>query len=373
MPPARHAREVVRRRRRQEAGRAAVRDPAAVPVARLRPGGRRRAADEGEVRRPDGLHPPGGLRRTTTPTRGCASRCRQFNLPTEPWLFVVGKDGRITARLEGSFGLERLRAGAQDRALCTHRSCRRTGPRAASARTCRSRSGCSAGRRRSCSCISFVALAALWPKPRLEDPGWRPLPGGPGAARLARRRDRCAALIGVALLALVARSPATPGRGTALDNFAPTFILIIFWVGLVFASVLFGDVFRALQPVAGDRARAVPRPRAAAVPGAARAAGRPRSGCSCFTWIELASGWGEQPATLATAVARLHASSRWSAMARLRGRAVGAPRRGVRGLLQPLLAHVGVRDARPRGRRAAAARRPAAARPGRRARSRSSS
>ena len=24
--------------------------------------------------------------------------------------------------------------------------------------------------------VSFFALAVLWPKPRLEDPGWRPLP-----------------------------------------------------------------------------------------------------------------------------------------------------------------------------------------------------
>ena len=29
-----------------------------------------------------------------------------FNLQTEPWLFVVGKDGKITARLEGSFGVQ---------------------------------------------------------------------------------------------------------------------------------------------------------------------------------------------------------------------------------------------------------------------------
>ena len=38
------------------------------------------------------------------------------------------------------------------------------------------------------------------------------------------------------------------GGGSALDNLAPTFILIDFWVGLAFASVLFGDVFRAFSP-----------------------------------------------------------------------------------------------------------------------------
>ena len=37
--------------------------------------------------------------------KGLREPLRRFNLPTEPWLFVVGRDGRITARLEGSFGL----------------------------------------------------------------------------------------------------------------------------------------------------------------------------------------------------------------------------------------------------------------------------
>ena len=48
------------------------------------------------------------------PKKGLRSRCKRFNLPTEPWLFVVGQDGRVTARLEGSFGL-----GAFERALET--------------------------------------------------------------------------------------------------------------------------------------------------------------------------------------------------------------------------------------------------------------
>ena len=48
------------------------------------------------------------------PNKGLRKPLQQFNLPTEPWLFVVGADGRVTARLEGSFGL-----GAFDRALNT--------------------------------------------------------------------------------------------------------------------------------------------------------------------------------------------------------------------------------------------------------------
>jgi hypothetical protein len=40
------------------------------------------------------------------PNKGLRKPLQEFNLPTEPWLFVVGRDGRITARLEGSFGLD---------------------------------------------------------------------------------------------------------------------------------------------------------------------------------------------------------------------------------------------------------------------------
>ena len=32
----------------------------------------------------------------------------QFNLPSEPWLFVVDKTGKITARLEGSIGVQQF-------------------------------------------------------------------------------------------------------------------------------------------------------------------------------------------------------------------------------------------------------------------------
>jgi hypothetical protein len=40
------------------------------------------------------------------PNKGLRQPLQKFNLRTEPWLFVVGKDGRVTARLEGSFGLD---------------------------------------------------------------------------------------------------------------------------------------------------------------------------------------------------------------------------------------------------------------------------
>ena len=39
------------------------------------------------------------------PSKGLREPLRRFNLRTEPWLFVVDQRGRITARLEGSFGI----------------------------------------------------------------------------------------------------------------------------------------------------------------------------------------------------------------------------------------------------------------------------
>ena len=43
--------------------------------------------------------------RDNDPNLGIREPLARFNLRTEPWLFVTDSDGRITARLEGSFGL----------------------------------------------------------------------------------------------------------------------------------------------------------------------------------------------------------------------------------------------------------------------------
>ena len=52
--------------------------------------------------------------RDNDPAKGLRQPLERFNLRSEPWLFVVGRDGRVTARLEGSFGL-----AAFERALKT--------------------------------------------------------------------------------------------------------------------------------------------------------------------------------------------------------------------------------------------------------------
>lgn len=89
--------------------------------------------------------------------------------------------------------------------------------------------------------LSFVGLAALWPRPRLERVTWRPLVHVPAAV------DVVCGAVGVALLALVVYA-GLAGEQSPQANFAPTFVYVVFWVGLVFLSLLFGDVFRALNP-----------------------------------------------------------------------------------------------------------------------------
>jgi hypothetical protein len=45
--------------------------------------------------------------------KGLRDPLKAFNLPTEPWLFVVDKQGRITSRLEGSFGVDAFEAAVK--------------------------------------------------------------------------------------------------------------------------------------------------------------------------------------------------------------------------------------------------------------------
>jgi hypothetical protein len=148
--------------------------------------------------------------------------------------------------------------------------------------------------------VSFAALAVLWPKPRLEHSDWRPMPGGRVLG--SRLVEVVCGVIGVGLLFLTLWSALAGAEGPQ-DNFAPTFVLIIFWVGLVFASALFGDVFRAFNPwrAIGRGVEAVTR-REGLRPYPSRLGRWPAAiGLLVFTWIELASGWGEQPRNLGIA------------------------------------------------------------------------
>jgi hypothetical protein len=157
--------------------------------------------------------------------------------------------------------------------------------------------------------VSFVALAVLWPEPKLSRERWRPLPGPLGRALGSRLLEVICGIVGVVLLVLVIVA-GLAGTQSAFENFAPTFVFITFWVGMVFASALFGNVFLAFSPWrALGRATGglVTRARGGTAP-----AHRPYPeqlgrwpaaiGVFAFAWIELASEWSQEPRTLALAV-----------------------------------------------------------------------
>jgi hypothetical protein len=156
--------------------------------------------------------------------------------------------------------------------------------------------------------VSFVALAVLWPEPKLQREHWRPLPGGLGRALAGKPVQIVCGAIGVVLLIVLVYA-GLRGTQSSTANFAPTFVYVIFWLALVPASLLFGDVFKAFNPwraigraigwVASRVAGAsLPAPltypeRLGHWPAAA--------GVFAFATMELVASNGDQPETVAIA------------------------------------------------------------------------
>ncbi|HEY4450579.1 MAG TPA: fenitrothion hydrolase [Solirubrobacteraceae bacterium] len=89
--------------------------------------------------------------------------------------------------------------------------------------------------------VSFVLLSTMWPRPRLQQVRERRICAWPPALSAP------AGLLGMALFALVVYA-GYDGVAYYTANFDPTFIFVIFWVGVPVSSVLFGDWFRAFSP-----------------------------------------------------------------------------------------------------------------------------
>jgi len=157
--------------------------------------------------------------------------------------------------------------------------------------------------------ISFVALAVLWPKPRLEDAAEHRV------LRVPAFLEPICGVIGVAAFAGMVYA-GYAGTQTATANVEPTIIYVLFWVGLPFASALFGDVFAPFNPwratarfvawvagrVSGDR---LPAPMAYPA-----WLGRwPATvGIFAFAWVELVYVSRDDPSILAT-LALLYAAT----------------------------------------------------------------
>ena len=95
--------------------------------------------------------------------------------------------------------------------------------------------------------VSFVALTLAWRRPLLEAERWRPAPGWLSRLLVNPITELVAGALGVFLLAVTLWA-GVEGTDAPDRNFALTFVFVTFWLGLVGASVLFGDVFRAFNP-----------------------------------------------------------------------------------------------------------------------------
>ncbi len=163
---------------------------------------------------------------------------------------------------------------------------------------------------------SFAGLAVLWPTPRLQDAGWRPL-GAFGRLVGSRAVEIVAGLIGVLGLVLILWT-GWFGAQDGLDNPSAVTVYIVVWVGFAIVSLPLGDVFRAFNPWrAVGRVAGVVMRRGGRMP-------RPypeQLGCwpaalvlLVFTWTELVGRWGDAPTRIATGLA-VYSALTWAGMA----------------------------------------------------------
>ena len=96
--------------------------------------------------------------------------------------------------------------------------------------------------------VSFLALGVLWRRPQLERrAGGRPLPDslqrvlGSTALRVLAGAVSAGLLLLVFLAALI-------GEPSSAENLAPTFVYVVFWLGLVVVQVVLGNVWPVLNP-----------------------------------------------------------------------------------------------------------------------------
>ncbi|MBD0330836.1 MAG: fenitrothion hydrolase [Thermoleophilia bacterium] len=96
--------------------------------------------------------------------------------------------------------------------------------------------------------FSFVALGVLWRRPRLgEAAAERPLPKPLQRVLLSPVTRLVLGGAAVALFVLVWLAAAL-GTADASVNLAPTFVFVLFWIGLVPLVVIFGNVWRVVSP-----------------------------------------------------------------------------------------------------------------------------
>jgi hypothetical protein len=95
--------------------------------------------------------------------------------------------------------------------------------------------------------LSFVALGVLWRRPLLERAQGKPLPEGLQRILLSTwlRVVVGGASLGLLIVLFLAALLGEPSAG---QNLSPTFVFVIFWVGLVVVVIVLGNVWPILNP-----------------------------------------------------------------------------------------------------------------------------
>jgi hypothetical protein len=147
--------------------------------------------------------------------------------------------------------------------------------------------------------VSFLAVALLWRHPRFAGPvTGRPLPAVLDAP--AARSVLQALVLALGILVVVSgfAGPQDPDA-----NPAPRALYVLLWVGLVPASLLFGPVWRVLNPlrlVHRAAATALRLPVQGSAPLPAWLGYRPAAaGLLVFVWLELVAPERDRPAVVA--------------------------------------------------------------------------
>jgi len=164
--------------------------------------------------------------------------------------------------------------------------------------------------------VSFGVLAVLWRRPRLNRDAGIPLP-----RRLSKVADASVTRIVLQTvtlaLALLVCVIGFLGPADLMRNLAPWVLFVTFWVGLVPASLLFGPVWRVLNPLRLTHAALAAMLRVDPERGVRRLPERvgywpAAASLACFGWFELIYPRHAAPlptATFITLYAAVHTSA----------------------------------------------------------------
>ena len=206
--------------------------------------------------------------------------------------------------------------------------------------------------------ISFVGLAVLWPKPRLEEPRERRV------FRVPVQLEVVSGLIGVAIFAIVVYA-GLAGVQTSTANLTPTVVYVVFWVGIPSSACCSATCsgrsthgWRSAAVRAGWSSASAPAPIRCPIP--ERLGRWPAAfGILAFAWVELAYTNKADPSTLSImilAYAAVQIVGHERVRDRARGRATATPSASTSGCSRGFAAALGATASCASVRRSAALR-----------------